>query len=46
MPECAWLVLKDDVCDEKIVGHAQVQQPGAIVNDWRWETNSANRTAP
>ena len=40
------LVLEDDVCHNKIVGHTQVQQPGAIVSNWRWETKSANSTTP
>ncbi len=29
-----------------MVGHTQVQQLGAIVSNWRWETKSANSTTP
>lgn len=29
-----WSVLKDSVCHNKIIGHAHIQQPGAIISDY------------
>ena len=40
------LVLEDGVCHNKIVAHTQVQQTGAIVSSWRWETKFANSNTP
>ena len=35
-------VLKHCVCHNKIVGHADAEQPGATVSHWCWETKSAH----